>query len=276
MKTTWDVPAIANGILTWHMWPGFQGVHCRECNCEMNVMCMSYGHKCPDCDPDSKHYAMTSMHNNGRIPFKKPKFGPTEATLLQGGRLAMELSEDKRLYAVGTRVMTHGYWYRYGRSDHPIETGTVAEWAVEESYPGLRYYRVDIDGGQKFKLVNEADIAPLRQFADGETVCVRYRGNWVPDRGNWVPARIVRLVNDEESHFCYRQHWYQIELLAETGISAGGAAVASSMVHKLIFGGNIREEDIRPGANPGCRWCQGSGQVALATSTRECIDCWPG
>jgi len=269
MKTTWDAPAIANGILTWHMWPGFQGAHCRECDCEMNVMGMSYDHKCPDCDPDHKHYAMMSMHDHGWMPFEKPKFGPTKATILQGGRLAMELSEDKRTYAVGTRVMTHDYWYGHGRSDYPIETGTVVEWAVEESYPGARYYRVDIDGGQKFKLVNEANIAPFRKFADGEVVCVRHREDW-------IPARIVRLVNDEESHFCYRQHWYQIELLAETDISVGGAAVASSMVHKSIFDGNIREEDIRPGMNPGCRWCKGSGQVTLATSTRECLDCWPG
>jgi len=264
----WDAAAIADGILTWHMWPGFQGVRCDECGCEMNVMGMSYGHRCPDCDPDGERHEMHSMHDCGMMPFDEPRFGPSAATIRAGGRLADEISESKREYAVGTRVMLHDYWYGHGHRDYPVETGTIVEWDVEGSYPGMRYYRVDVDGGQEFKRVLESNIAPFRRFEDGAEVSVRHRDGW-------VRARVVGLENDEQSHFLYGQHWYRVELLAETDMSVNGAPAASSMVHQSVFNGRVREADIRPLVNPGCRWCQGTGEVTLATSTQPCLDCWP-
>jgi len=113
----WDPAAIADGILTWHMWPGFQGVNCDGCGCEMNVLGMSYWHRCPDCDPDGERHEMHSMHDRGMMPFDEPRFGPTLATIRAGGELADEISESKR---------------GHGRRDYPVETGTedYLDWAA--------------------------------------------------------------------------------------------------------------------------------------------------
>ncbi len=52
---------IANGILTWFMWPGIEGHTCNRCGATMNVLGMSYNHWCPLCDPDGKEYVFHSM-----------------------------------------------------------------------------------------------------------------------------------------------------------------------------------------------------------------------
>lgn len=267
-ERSWTPDRIANGILTWHIWPGFEGTHCDKCGCEMNVLGMSYGHRCPDCDPDREHRSMISLCGHGCVPFDEPRFGPTRATISRGGGRAMEISESKREYAIGTRVMLHDYWYGHGRNDYPIETGTVVQWDIEDSYPGRRYYRVDVDGGQKFKQVPESNMAPFRKFADGEAVSVRHLDGW-------VLAKVTHLVNDEKSYFLYRQHQYEVEVLAKTAFPVRGAEGVSSMLRKSIFDGTVREVDIRPSTNPECRWCKGKGEVALATSVKKCLDCWP-
>ena len=271
--THWTADRIADGILTWHMWPGFQGTHCRVCECEMNVQGMSYDHWCPDCeekarkkDPDFRHYVMCSMRNEGWIPHEWPKFGPTQTTIRAGRSLAMKISESRRPYAIGTRVMIREY------DRGPILSGDIVEWDVENSYPGMRYYRVDVGKGSVVRprliRVLESNIAPFRKFADGEMVSVRHRDGW-------VRAQIVRLADPETSYFIFRQHWYKVKVLMETDIIVDGLPFVSSMSHKSVFHGNVREEDIGSDANPKCRWCKGSGQITLATSIKKCLDCWP-
>lgn len=36
---------------------------------------------------------------------------------------------------------------------------------------------------------------------------------------------------------------------------------------------DIERPKFKPSPDPGCRWCQGGGEVALATTTRPCLDC---
>lgn len=243
----WSPDSIADGILTRYMWPGFEGTHCDKCQCSMNVMGMSYGHRCPDCDPEEKHYIMHAMHNVGKMPFENPKFGPTRIIIQAGSRRAKEISESRRKYPIGTLVMLHEYWY--GRAC-PVETGAVVGWVVEDSYPGMRYYQVDVGGRERRQL--ERNMAPFRKFADSETVLMKYYGDW-------VPAKIIGLVDNERAHFTYRSHRYSVEI------------IGSPLTHW------VREEDIRPrsSANPKCRWCKGKGKIILATTIQKCLDCYP-
>lgn len=193
----WTPDLIADGILTWHMWPGFQGAHCRVCECEMNVQGMSYDHLCPECedkarekDPDFRHHVMHSMCGHGWMPHERPKFGPTRRTIRAGGERAMEIIESRRKFAVGARVLVQ-------RGPGPREAGTVVK-LEKSSAPGPRWYRVDLDNGWKFQFMSESDMFP-------------------------------------------------------------GSPVAACA---------------RAAPNPKCRWCKGTGEVALATSTKECLDCW--
>lgn len=268
----WTADRIADGILTWHMWPGFQGTHCRVCKCEMNVQGMSYDHWCPECedkakkkDPDFRHYVMCSMHNEGWMPHEQPKFGPTQATIRDGSSLAMKISESRRPYAIGTRVMIREHCHDV------ILTGDIVEWDVENSYPGMRYYRVDVGKGSvvrpKLVSVLESNIAPWMKFSTGDMVSVRHQDGW-------VQAQIVRLVNPFTSHFIFRRHWYKVKVLMDTGVIVNGSPFVTSMIHKSVFHGSVREEDIGPDVNPKCRWCKGSGQITLATSIKKCNDCW--
>ena len=69
------------------------------------------------------------------------------------------------------------------------------------TWPGMRWYRVDLDSGRKFQFVYENDMFP-------------------------------------------------------------GSPVAAC----------VQATPTAP--NPKCRWCKGTGKVDLATSTKECLDCW--
>ncbi len=216
----------------------------------MNVMGISYDHKCPKCDPNKKHYARNLLHSMGRMPHDNPTFGPTRKTILEGGELAMEISESKRLFSAEQKVMTQE---QQGSYRGPIRTGVVSK-LEKSSWPGMRWYRVDIE--EQSKHTYEEEIAPFRKFADGEGVLVKHNNDW-------IPANIVKLVNKESDHFLYRQHWYEIDV------------IATSTVHNSIFDGKVKEKDIKPGFNPDCRYCKGSGKVTLATTSKECLDCWP-
>lgn len=113
------------------------------------------------------------------------------------------------------------YWWA------PIETGVVTK--LEKSdWPGIRWYRVDIDGGEKNKFVCESDMAPLRKFNDGEHVTVR-------DGNCWMDGVIIKLVNRESDYMCYRQHWYKVKT---------NGLIPTSAIHNSIFNGIIREKDI--------------------------------
>lgn len=257
----WTPDEIADGILTRHTWPGFQGTWCDKCQCKMNVSGMSYGHRCPMCDPEGKRYAIQMMHSMYLIPHEHPRFGPTLETIHAGRTLAGEIHESRRVYPIGTRVMAHDYHYGFGHTDYPVYTATVVEWDVENSWPGLwRKYRIAIDGGDQFKSAYESNLAPFRRFADGEAVIVKHDGGW-------VRAKIVGLVNKEKAHFLYRHHWYDVAI--------DGNIVPSSAKAKTIFAGKIKEKSMRPdGPNPNCRWCEGSGELVLFTSGKPCVDCW--
>jgi len=171
----WTADRIADGILTWHMWPGFQGTWCRVCECEMNVQGMSYDHWCPECeekakkkDPDFRHYVMCSMHNEGLMPHERPKFGPTRRTILAGGERAMEISESRRKFAVGSRVLIQKDSCRY--SSGP-KAGTVVK-LEKSSWVGVRWYRVDLDNGQELQFVYESDMFPGPVMACARTALV--------------------------------------------------------------------------------------------------------
>ncbi len=257
----WTPDRIADGILTWHNWPGFEGTYCDKCDRTMNTMGMSYGHVCPMCDPEGYKWAMPCMYHMGLIPHVYPQFGPTLATIQAGRNIAGEIHESRRAYPIGTRVMAHDYHYGFGHTDYPVYTGTVSEWDVDDSWPGIgRKYRIAVDGEDRFKSVWESNLAPFRKFADGEAVLVEHDGGW-------VKAKIVGLVNKETGHFLYSCHWYTV--------AAIGKIVPSSAAVKTIFAGKIREKSIRPdGPNPNCRWCEGSGELVLFTSNKPCADCW--
>jgi len=201
------------------------------------------------------------MYKMGLKPHENPQFGPTLATIKAGRELAGEIHESRRAYPIGTRVMAHDYHYGFSHADCPIYVGTVVEWDVENSLPGLwRKYRIAGDGVDQFKSVCESNLAPFRQFANGEAVLVEHDGGW-------VRAKIVSLVNKETCHFLYGCHWYDI--------ATDRNLVPSSAQVKTIFGGKIREKSIRPdGPNPNCRWCEGSGELVLLTSSKPCTDCW--
>lgn len=257
----WTPDRIANGILTWHDWPGFQGTSCDKCDRTMNTVGRSYGHVCPMCDPEGKVYVMQMMHSIYTMPHDNPKFGPTLSTIKDGRQLAGKIYESKRVYPVGIRVMTHDYHYGFGHTDYPVSTATIVEWDVENSWPGLwRKYRIAIDGGDQFKSVCESNLAPFRKFADREAVLVEHDGGW-------VKAKIIGLVNKEADHFSYKHHWYTV-------VVAGNFMPSSADV-RTVFAGKIREKSIRPdGPNPNCKWCKGSGELALFTSSKPCVDCW--
>lgn len=257
----WTPDRIANGILTWHDWPGFQGTSCDKCDRTMNTVGRSYGHVCPMCDPEGKVYVMQMMHSMYTMPHDNPKFGPTLSTIKDGRQLAGKIYESKRVYPVGIRVMTHDYHYGFGHTDYPVSTATIVEWDVENSWPGLwRKYRIAIDGGDQFKSVCESNLAPFRKFADREAVLVEHDGGW-------VKAKIIGLVNKEADHFSYKHHWYTV-------VVAGNFMPSSADV-RTVFAGKIREKSIRPdGPNPNCKWCKGSGELALFTSSKPCVDCW--
>jgi len=222
LERPWTADRIADGILTWHMWPGFQGTHCRVCECEMNVQGMSYDHWCPECeekarkkDPDFRHYVMCSMHSEGWMPHERPKFGPTRRTIRAGGERAMEISESRRKFATGARVLVQRDSYRY--SSGPKEAGTVVR-LEKSSWPGMRWYRVDLDNGRKFQHVYESDMfpGPVSDF--------------------------------------------------------GTRRAFSEVVHEGII--DSLADSARVGPNPKCRWCKGTGNVPLATTTKKCLDCW--
>ena len=144
MNEQWTAKTIADGILTWHTWPGFEGHQCRKCNCEMNVLGMSYDHRCPDCDPDGKHHSMCSMHHEGRFPFEQPEFGPSMETIRAGGCLATEISESQREFVVGDRVLYQDPWPYRGSERH---SAVVVGFDLEFSYPGMRAYDVRFECG---------------------------------------------------------------------------------------------------------------------------------
>ena len=79
---------IADGIVTWCMWPGIEGHTCDGCGAEMNVLGMSYNHWCPLCDPEGKEHVYSSMSRYGLMPFDYPVFGPSIDTIRAGVRLA--------------------------------------------------------------------------------------------------------------------------------------------------------------------------------------------
>ena len=261
MAYEWTPEKIADGILTWHSWPGFEGTWCDKCQRTMNTMGGSYGHRCPMCDPEGEKWAMQCMHRMGMRPHENPSFGPTSATIKAGWELAGVIYESKRAYPIGTRVMAHDYHYGFGHTSCPIYTATVVEWDVEDSWPGLwRKYRIAVDGGDQFKSVCESNMAPFRKFADGEVVLVEHNGGW-------VKAKVVRLVNTEAAHFSYSCHWYTV--------ATEGNIVPSSAQVNTVFGGKMREKSILPdGPNPNCKWCEGSGELVLFTSSKPCVDCW--
>jgi len=123
-----------------------------------------------------------------------------------------------------------------------------------------RKYRIAIDGGDQFKSVCESNLAPFRKFADGEAVLVEHDGGW-------IKAKVVRLVNTEAAHFSYSCHWYTV--------STPGNILPSSADVRTVFAGKIREKSIRhDGPNPNCKWCEGSGELVLFTSSKPCVDCW--
>jgi len=203
------------------------------------------------------------MNHMGFMPHDNPKFGPTLATIKAGRELAGVIHESRRAYPIGTRVMAHDYHYGFGHTNYPIYTATVVEWDVENSWPGLWLkYRIAVDGGNQFKSVCESNLAPFRQFHDGQKVLVRHNNEW-------LQATVVGLANEsEESYFSYRHHWYAI-------VTQYSDVEVSSCQHQSIFNGKVRECDLRlDGPNPNCQWCGGSGELVLFTSSKPCVDCW--
>ncbi len=243
----WSPDTIAGGILTWHIWPGFQGVHCRVrgCGCEMNVLGGSYDHKCPSCDPDGNHHYMNS-NRHGMWFFNEPRYGPTAAMIRNGYARAMEISESERMYAVGEQVMLRRW--NFGPWPH-VKVGIIVKWNVSDSYPGSRRYQVKVYGCKEESAL-ESDLAPFRNFDDGEMVMVRRREE-VKVRAasvyslcqvrrapepRWIPAKIVRLTRPEESYFLDQRHPYEV-LAEELDIGASGPTF------------EVCEWDIRPVAN---------------------------
>ena len=145
MNEQWTAKTIADGILTWRTWPGIEGHHCRGCGCEMNVLGMSYDHKCPVCDPEGKHYQMNSLHHEGRLPFERPKFGPSMATVRAGSCLARKINESRREFAVGDRVRWRESWPYRGSERH---SAMVVAFNLKFTYPGgSRAYDVRFECG---------------------------------------------------------------------------------------------------------------------------------
>lgn len=79
---------IAEGIVTWCMWPEIEGHTCDGCGVEMNVLGMSYNHWCPLCDPDGEKKVCHSMSSHRQMSFDYPVFGPSIDTIREGYSLA--------------------------------------------------------------------------------------------------------------------------------------------------------------------------------------------
>jgi len=80
----------------------------------MNVRGYSYGHVCPDCDPNDKIHHMTGHSHIGSKVHEHPKFGPDRETIISA----------TALYRSSPDWSTKSY-------DYPIPSPTSLETAVE-------------------------------------------------------------------------------------------------------------------------------------------------
>jgi hypothetical protein len=148
----------------------------------MNVLGMSYGHECPDCDPDGKHLVCIDFPGHNAMPFEKPEFGPTREVLRMAAKLAKRAAVLRRPFQDGDVVVVLPE--RYATRERP-RLGQIVRLCDPGYLPFFRSYEVRLSDDHVESLCEDrlrgifkaaCDLAPgevLLLTLNNSTVSVR-------------------------------------------------------------------------------------------------------
>lgn len=144
----WTPEKIAEAALTWCQPISWTAWACGECHATLNVL-SGPGFFCPRC----KHFNILPWSNH-IIPFDRPDYGPSRATLRRGYELAARVVEAKRQFKIGHSVRVVRKMGGTGWLAQPLDGTVVSLDGLLMTLHGCQLYTVQV-GEQQLRCLQD-------------------------------------------------------------------------------------------------------------------------